>query len=378
MTRGSERIGGANLYVKFITIFVVLAVALILVISYFSFSRAVIEIKPRLSSVTTDFIADIETQSETVAEGKLKGFLFNTEVSINDSFDATGTKDAEGNVIGQVKLINDREVGQPLIATTRLLTADGVLLRIKNRVDVPAKGSVMADVYADNPSAFETLAPSKFTIPGLATDLQKVVYAESAATLKSKPGSIKVMKSVDLAMAKDAVANKIYTEAINRFNTEVGKDFVAVIVDKKLVDEKVSAKVDDMVDTFTVEQKINVTLIGLKNDQIMSASSTRLKQLVSGERDLRSIKMENLTYVVQNYNAETKTANVKIHAEGETSLKADSKILDKSKLAGLSTRGVELYLSSFDEIETVKVTLSPFFVTKVPSLADHVSIIITE
>jgi hypothetical protein len=82
--------------------------------------------------------------------------------------------------------------------------------------------------------------------------------------------------------------------------------------------------------------------------------------------------------VVQNFDALTKAANVKVHAEGDSVLRADSEILNKTKLAGLSKRGVELYLSSFDEIEKATVSFSPFWVRKVPSSADHVSILIGE
>jgi hypothetical protein len=364
------------MYVKFITVFVILTIVLIVIISYYSFGRAMIEVTPRVAAVTSDFIADIDTQNATPAPGILKGTLFTTDVSLTGSYEASGSKDVEGNVIGQVKLSNTTSYNQPLVATTRLLTVDKVLLRIKNRVDVPAGGSVTVDVYADDPSAFETLAPSKFTIPGLAENLQTQIYGESLVTLQSKPGSLKVVKAVDLVRAKDGLMKKAYDEAMNKFKTEFGPDYAAVVVDKKLVEEKLPVKVDDIADKFTLDQKFNVTLVGVKQGDVMETSASRLKQLVSGERELRAIKMENLTYVVQNYNSETKTANVKIHAEGETVLRSDSKILDKARLAGLNVRAVELYLTSFDEIESVKVSLTPFWVTKVPTLADHVTIVI--
>ena len=91
-------------------------------------------------------------------------------------------------------------------------------------------------------------------------------------------------------------------------------------------------------------------------------------------QELSRLELENLSYVTQNYDPETKTANIKIHVEGSSILRDDSPILDKNKLIGLSARGVQLYLESFDEIESVKVELSPFWVKKVPSLTDHITI----
>ncbi len=374
MMTGQPRVGVSSLYVKFIIIFVVLTVILLGVIFYFSFSRALIEIKPQKATIATDFIADLETQSDNLSPGALAGFIFETKVSLTETARATGTKSLDNDVIGVVKVYNEQTVDQPLVATTRLLTADNVLLRLKNRITVPANGSVEAEVYADDPSAFESLAPMKFTIPGLSLELQKIVYAESLSVINSKPGDIKVVKAVDIAQAKEILTNKIYQEAIARFHQEVGEDYAAVVVAQKLTDEKVSAGVDDTVDSFEVEQTVEVTIMGIKQTDIVQLSIDRLKKLVTGERELSKMKMENFSYVVQNYNAENKTANVKIHAEGETVLREDSDILNKEKIAGLSVRGVELYLSSFDEIESVSISLTPFWVKRVPSLIDHITI----
>ncbi|HCC22779.1 TPA: hypothetical protein DF272_01215 [Candidatus Falkowbacteria bacterium] len=373
-SHAANKVGISKLYVKFIAVFVVLTIVLIFVIFYFSFSRALIRITPKPASVATDFIADINTQDNEPTAGTLKGFLFETEVDMTKEYPATGTKDAEGNVIGQVSIINKRTVNQPLVATTRLITTDGVLLRIKNRVDVPAGGSVNADVYADDPSSFTTLAATKFTIPGLSESLQNEVYAESKTSLNSAPGALKVVKSVDVARAKDDLTAALYQKALADFEAEVSEGYVAVLVDKKVVEEAVSAGIDDVAETFTVRQKMNVTLIGLEQPAIVSLSAERLRELVTGERELSEIMLDKLTYVVQNYNQENKTANIKVHAEGETVLKENSEILDKSKIAGLSDKGVELYLDSFDEIESVEVQLSPFWVKRVPSLPDNIVI----
>lgn len=368
------RVGVSSLYVKFIIIFVVLTILLLGVIFYFSFSRALIEIKPQVTTVTTDFIADLETQAEDLSPGALSGFLYEAKVTLTETVTASGSKSLDDDVIGVVKVYNNQSVDQPLVATTRLLSPDNVLLRLKSRINVPAGGSVEAEVYADDPASFETLAPIKFTIPGLSTTLQEIVYAESLSTLSSKPGSIKVVKAIDIAQGKESLTNKVYQEAISRFHQEVGQDYAAVVVASKLIDEKVSAGVDDAVDSFEVEQTTEVTIMGIKQADIVALSMDRLKKLVSSERELSKMKVENLTYVVQNYNAEDKTANVKIHAEGDTVLREDSEILNKEKIAGLSMRGVELYLSSFDEIESVSISLTPFWVKRVPSLIDHITI----
>jgi len=367
-----SRFGVSRTYVKFIVGFIVLAIILIFIIFYFSFGRALIQVTPRVASVATDFIEDVYVDSSD--SQTIKSVLFTTEVEQTKNYTATGTKDVEGDIIGQVTIVNNLAQNQPLVATTRLLSADNVLLRIKNRVDVPANGSVIADVFADDPSSFENLAPTKFTIPGLSQSLQSEIYAESKSNIKSKPGSIKVVKAVDIARAKEDLSETLYSQAIEEFKQEIVGDYAAVVVAKKLVKEEVSVEVDQTVDEFAVTQVISVTVLGLDQMSIVNLAADRLKQLVPEGKELSNIQLDNLSYVTQNYDPETKTANIKIHVEGEIILRDDSSILDKNKIVGLSARGVQLYLESFDEIETVKVELSPFWVKKVPGMLDHITI----
>jgi hypothetical protein len=376
--RGSRQLGISRVYTRFIIGFIVIAIILIFVIFYFSLSKALIQVKPQITPVSSDFIADIDTDSATTSADSIKGILFETEITLSEKFAATGAKDLEGDVIGQVTVINDLGHNQPLVARTRLLTSEGILLRLKDRIDVPANGSVEADVYADDPSTFETIAPTKFTIPGLSQSSQEFVFAESKSTIASKPGSVKSVKAIDIARAKETLMQKIYDQAINDFNNEVEGTYIAIVVAKRLGEEVVDAEVDKIVDEFNVSQTMSVTVIGIEQSDITDLAAERLTQLVSSDMQLRSLDVDNLSYVVQNYDEESKTANIKIHAEGETTLKTDSEILNKNKLAGLSKRGAELYLASFDEIESVEVVLSPFWVKKVPTLPDNITIEIIE
>lgn len=368
------RFGVSRIYTKFIVGFVVLTIILVFIIFYFSLSHALIQVTPRSTPVSSDFIANIDTQNAAPPAGTLPGMLFETEVTVEKQFAATGTKNLDGDVIGKVTVYNNLPTPQSLVEKTRLEIEKDVYLRLKNRVDIPANGKVEVEVYADNPSAFESVPPRKFIMPGLNKSLQKEIYAESFATIYSKPGSLKVIKAVDIAKGKEEISDAVNQAAIEKFKAEVNSDYVAVIVARKILEEKVSGEVDQIADNFKISQKVKVTIIGIKKQAIVDLAVERLTQLVSKNMELSNIKAENLTYIVQNYNEEKRTANIKIHAEGDTLLKENSDILNKENLSGLSPKGVELYLKSFDEIQDVKVTLSPFWVKTVPKMVDHITI----
>lgn len=377
--RGARHYSGSSrLYTRFIVAFIVVAIILIFFIFYFSLSKALIRVTPRISTVTSDFIADIETSTTTPSPGAIAGLLYETEVTAEETYDATGTKDVEGNIIGTVTLHNNLNRNQPLIQRTRLLTDDGVLLRMSERADIPAGGSVDVSVYADDPSSFESLPPTVFTIPGLSASSQTKVYAESSNVIRSKPGSIKVVKAVDIARAKEAIDQELSNKAIASFQKEVSEGYVGIVVSQQVLNEDVSASVDTVSETFTISKTMHVTIVGINQSDIVTVAADRLKGLVPKNMQLKNLKLDNLSYVVQNFNEQGNTANIKIHAEGETILREDSDILDKSKLYSLSARGVELYLTSFDEIESIDVELNPFWVKKVPSIPDNITIEIVE
>ena len=97
---------------------------------------------------------------------------------------------------------NDSSISQPLVATTRLLTADGILFRMKKGATVPANGTVEVDVYADKSGKASEIGPSKFTIPGLNEARQKVVWAESIKPMVGGVRQFGVIGSEDIKEAE--------------------------------------------------------------------------------------------------------------------------------------------------------------------------------
>lgn len=363
-------------YKKLVLGFVVLTVILVGIIFYFSASKAVVKIMPKVTPVQTDFVADVVTDGGQI-DNALQGVLFETEVEGSIEGDATGSQLLEGGTIGTVTLINNRPEPQTLVKTTRLLTADGILLRLSDRVNIPANGQVEANVYADDPNSFVELAPSKFTIPGLWEGLQTLIYAESKATITSSGESIKVIKAVDIARTKDKLTEELYNKAIQEFTKQLpDKNYTTIVVSKNVISEEVSEEVETQAEKFLVGMKLKVVLIALNQDEIIDLAGERLQSVVSNTQELLNIDMSKFSYKVQNFDEAAKTANVKVHVEGDSVIKADHEIFDKSKLVGLSPKGLELYLANFEEIEQVEVELSPFWVKKVPRLEDHVIIMV--
>lgn len=363
-------------YKKLIFGFVVVTIALLSIVLFFSAGRAVIKITPKAATVETDIIIDVATDGGG-AQNYLQGILFETEAQGKGEGEATGTELLSGGTIGKVILINKRAESQTLVKTTRLLSQNNVLLRLVDRVIIPANGQIEASVYADAPNSFIELQPTTFKIPGLWEGLQDKVYAESKAVIKSTGQSVKIINASDIAGAKEALTEKLYSQAIDEFKTQLpNANYVLLVVSKKILEESATAAVGDKQDKFEVAMKIDAIMVGLNQDKIVELAATRLKEALSAGRELADMDFKNFAYIVQNFDDKKKTVNVKIKVKGLTVVKADNPIFARDKLSDLSPKGVEMYLANFDEVEAVEVALSPFWVKKVPNSKESIEIIV--
>jgi len=360
-------------YKKMVLGFVLVTVLLVGIIFYFSASKAVVEVTPKATKVETDFVADVTTDAD--ASGGLVAQVKEVEIEGSVEEESSGLKDLEGNSIGKVMLYNKRPEEQSLVKTTRLLTPDNVMLRLVESVKIPAGGQLEVDVYADDSAAFTSIAPVKLTIPGLSPSMQQVVFAEIKATLLSTGKSVKVIKAVDIARAKDKIDEQVFAKGIDEWTKDLGeKKYTVMVVSKKVLSESVSDSIDTVKDKFTVTQKVKLTLIAFEQDKVIELAAAKLQANVVAGQQLLSLNMQNFSYKVQNFDEEKKTANIRVHVEGDVVLKADNKIFDKDRFAGLNPKAVELYLSNFESVKSVKVNLSPFWVKSIPNLKDHIFI----
>jgi len=365
-------------YKKLIYSFVIVTVLLVLIIAYFSASSAKIYITPEMKKVQTDFVSEIVTDGGLTQGDYLQGLLFEEQVEMTAEAEATGKKILEGDSIGKVTIYNNRPESQALVKITRLLSDDDILLRLTNRVDIPANGQIEADVYADDPNSFDELQPTKFIIPGLWEGLRDKVFAESKTVLKTSGNSIKVVDEVDIVRAKEEVDRGMEEKALNSFRSQLpNENYTLVIVDRNNIEEEVTAEVGEEVDRVSVKQVAEFTIVAVNKEEVMKMAGERLLSKVPSTQELIKVDLNSFSYEVQNFNSLEGKANIKVFIEGFSVIKPDNEVIDKEKLSGLSPKGVELFLSNYrDEIKEVRVELKPFWVKKVPKLKDHIEIII--
>ena len=167
-TRGGQPLSRSlKVYQRIAVAFVFMTFFLLLAVLYLSISRATITIvaNPKVVSVDTEVRAVADPKNDGELSGIVTKQSFTTrQIVLLPQEGATATEEKAG---GTVTIINESGSVQPLVATTRLLSKDGVLFRIDTPVNVPAKGQVNVIAHADKPGLSGEIGPTQFTIPGL-------------------------------------------------------------------------------------------------------------------------------------------------------------------------------------------------------------------
>lgn len=350
--------------------FLVLTLVLFGAIIFMSSKKAVITISTKAEPLNVDKLVVVGP------DGDAEGVVTTTMVKLEKKFSPTGSVQEPAQATGKVILYNDSVVSQPLIATTRLLTADGILFRLKSRVTVPAKGQVEAEVYADQLGATGNIGPvDKFTIPGLTADKQKEIYAKSTEPMTGGLKTKGVLSVDDIKSAEDSLYAEMEKTGKDKFAEKVvGKGVFYSLIDKQV---DTSAEVGKEVAEFTVFGTSTMLAITYDDSFMKQKADELLKNKVMDDQEILD-KNTSYTIALDTYDLVKQTASLKLTATGVVRLNPESKALDKTIFFGKSRDEVRRYLLSLDRVDGVDINFSPAWIFTVPHVADHVSVVVKE
>ncbi len=367
--------------------FIALTGVLVLLAAYFVLSKAEITITVAKEPISVDFIADLKESSEegdssvALVPGakSIWGRLLETTVSGSKEYKATGEKTVDTEVGGKVTIINNYSKNQPLVATTRLLSPEGILFRIKNRVDVPAGGKVEVEVYADPPTdEAAKLGPTKFIIPGLWEGLQDKIYGQSYESMHGGKQKVKFVTQTDLDSAYNDLTQILSNQVMEALKKEMpaaGEIFGKMVI-KEIHEKRSSLGVGEIGDKFTVNLKLKVVGVAFYRRDLESLAYDQLQARVPEGKELLNVDYNALTFLIEKYDLKSREANIMVHLDGEMAMRSDNPIFSTEKFIGLSKEKVIQYLSTYPEIERITIKFSPFWVKKVPQIKNNVKITI--
>lgn len=362
-----------NTYRKLAFRFVALACVLVLVVLYFVMVKLTVVVSPSKQTVNESLIVDVYGANQAADnERSVKGNITRIEVEESGIYSASGEEVKGEEISGKVKIINNYTKSQALVATTRLLSADNKLFRLKNAVTVPAGGSVEADVYPDKPGADMAIAPTKFIIPGLWAGLQDKIYAESSVAFTYNTISEKYITQADVDKATQELNDLLVKKVKDKVGAKNGYDQVVYQTSSSTAQiELVDAKVGDKKGQFTVKAKNIVNVISFSSEDVVKIAQKKSASTASGDSTLTEIDRSNLQYQLESYNVQDNMATLKVDFTSRVA-SADSDFVDKSKLVNLNQPQIENYLKGIKEIDSFELHFFPSFLKRSPALVDRI------
>lgn len=388
--------------------FIAFTVVVLLAVLWLSSARATVVLTTKRTPVTFEGTIDI---SPTPQQGQLLGSVQHETFTKIQEFPATGsvsstvatpvtpvtpapTPATPVQARGTVRIINTYSRAQPLVRTTRLLTADGKLYRIQKDVNVPAGGEVTVEVLADKQGAEFAIAPTRFTIPGLFADLQPLIYAQSDAAFTAQPvtsGSAAAtptptptkptvstfVTQADIDKARSAFEEAALAQAKANLvpDASLRNPDVTYIL-QPIEPFKTSVLVGQNAATFIASAKYDVIAVFYPKEDMQAYVRTKLKEKIPEGRDLLlpADGSSGVTIEVKKADPTTNSASMNVQAQGDYRFTPSNVGPQKASIAGRSETEAEEILRAMEGIEDADVQISPSWYRKVPSLRDRIDI----
>lgn len=368
-----------RMYQHIAVAFVVITFLLLLCVVYLSVSRATIRVvaDPKIIDVE----ADLDVVVQPAAADQVAGAVAEKIIEKQRVFTlpSEGATPVEDKASGYVTLINESAKDQPLVATTRLISQEGVLFRIQNFVTVPAQGQVEVFVKADVTGKAGEIGASKFTVPGLNATQQTQIYGVSVAAMTGGIQYVRVLTQADIETAATALSADILAEAKQALSTGVDRTVLdgesyEILTLSQTADAAAGAEVGSF--NLTLEQKI--TAVYYPKTVVQSYAERLLAEQVPDGFRVSLINSATMRAEVEDIDTTNGEASISVYLDGLAIISEDAQTLVKDRFVGRAPHEVLTLLRASEAIQDVSVSFTPFWLKRVPTLQDHIKIIIEE
>ncbi|HAM88590.1 TPA: hypothetical protein DDY55_05840 [Candidatus Falkowbacteria bacterium] len=366
-----------SIYRRIAYFFIFLVIVLLGFIAYYTFVKVKIVIIPNQERISNNMIFDIRDQDLSASESgnTVSGVVKKIEIESTKQFNSSGTEVIGKEVSGIATVYNNYTKNQPLVASTRLLSADNKLFRIRNTVNVPAGGSVEVEIYADEPGPDSAIGKTTLSIPGLWAGLQDKIFAETKESIDYKQKVKKYILQTDIDDGIRELKQQLLTDAKSQINEEY-KDYGEIIykINENTVTSKVDKKVGEEVEDFNIAMTAEVVVVAFNEDKTADLAKQKFLSSLSENKELISFDEKNIVYTLSNYDSNQGSATISATFEGKISVKDNFDIIEVDKIVGLNHSQLEVYLKNISEIAGYEIKYTPSFIKRVPNLVDRITI----
>lgn len=375
---------------KFFIIAGIILLVLIGLVSYFTFSKAEVVIKPKTETMQfkTDLSLDKNIAFIDLESNKIPAQFFQVEKEGQKEFPATQERDVQEKARGIIIIYNQySSAPQTLVKGTRFISEKEKLFRTTETIVIPgaqieegkiAPSSINVSVEAAEPGKDYNIGPSLFTIPGFKGTPKYTGFTGKSDQPMSGGviGKVKVVTANDIQAAKDILAVELKKSAKDDLKKRIPSD-LNILQDtstEEVIESSSSAEADQPAEKFTIKIKVMAKVLGFSENDAISLINSNLKEKISGNKTviLGTVK---INYTVTDINLEKGAAKLSCDVSEDLAWNVDVDQIRK-ELVGKNELEVRQYLTSHSEIESAKVIFWPFWIKKIPSEESKIKITI--
>jgi hypothetical protein len=355
--------------------FVILAALIAAFSLYVVFSRAQVVVLSEAQEIEHDLIVDVAALPN---EGEVAGGVYQLSKSATQTFAVDSVVTIDMSAEGKVRISSDLYRDQTLIASTRLLTSDEVMFRLKKTVIIPAFGSVEAEVFSDEAGVVTALPEGEtFSIPGLNEETSKFFTVESVGTMVGGQKDMRLVTASDMVAAEKTIVDRLESEIkteLRRRAQETGTPMSGDLFDFKTTLSNSDVAVGDEAEQYTLSVTVDGRAIFYDHDQFQARVRQMLSDKLPFDRMLTSLELEKSCLKLEKSDLIGKRANVRVAARGSSVLSVEAAGLDPEKLVGVTADAATEYLETLDGVSSASVKLRPFWARRLPNTADHIEV----
>lgn len=359
---------------KIINIFIVLVIIALGATAYLTLANASI-IVPGDRELFKNSTVVTATANPVNNTREIYGTVVVKEYEITESFPAGTVSETASKAGGTVTIINTSQRNQPLVATTRLVTPANLLFRITSSVTVPAGGRVQVFAEADQAGAEYLIQPTRFTIPGLSSELQQLIYAETDSPMTFERRVEGAVTQTAVNAAKETLTQKIREMAMTEMQSGIA-DGLEISPDRIQIKEislNANPAVGSTATNVSVTLKSSVTALIVNPDDLTNYIENALIESLPDPEIFVETLPESHICKTTSINEAEKTAELSCEAEAIIKSSTISDSIDRRQLTGKTLEQAHAYLLN-QGIQGAEIRLFPTWMPTLPLLQDHIKI----
>lgn len=348
---------------------------------HFVLAKVNIEIWPETENLNLDekVTVDANVEQLDLISKVIPGEVFETEKSAVQEFSSSGKTLKENNAQGVIRVYNNSDISQTLVATTRFQPPleKVIYFRTTKTIVVPAKGYLDVEVKADRPGEEYNIDPSTFSIPGLAGGTQYYsVYGKSFSPMTGGfKGQVSQVKQEDLDSAKKGLLEKLKKETKEYLTKESSEEFIFLDegMSQEIIEASSSVPVRTEAESFNFNLKIKIKAIAFKKSDL----DNFIKEFIRLKIQNTDKKVEEKSLKIDYSAGEINTQLVKIILNLKISAKVysdiDQKALKKA-LFGKSLKESQTLLENQPGITKSQLKVFPIWLKEIPENEERIKI----